>query len=433
VVKKRSYPADEKTRVVSLAKKKGPHAAASELGIPAGTVRTWLHLDKKKQSCLDKKSSSTDLPPPSPSPQGETKPASESPPSSKDRVAKSYTPSERARALEMAARLGMTATSRSTKISRFTLYDWRRRVRLAASGNASESPVSGPDEDLRRIREQRILAEWKKHPGLGPSQIRNQLRRQSVKASVHTVRRVMEENGYVLPKVKRDSTHDTRYEATRPNHLWHLDFFHRYVHKQEVFVLLIVDDYSRFIVGMSIWDAERGEAVLRTFEAAVNRYGRPETVMSDGGSAFHAWKGIARFTRFLEELGCDQLIAETPELNGKSEVLNANVQKELFNQEMFFDLNQTLRRLESWVSFYNLRRTHHALGGLLVPADRYFGRADEVLAQIEAGRSPDAVGEPLPVAERLLDLLKVTTHKGLVSVTLMGQQVWPPTRKIVQR
>ena len=426
MVKKRSYSPEERARVISLAKEKGPQAAANKFSMPAGTVRTWLHLDKKKGSCLDKEPSSTVIPAASASPQGETNPASKSPPSSKERVAKSYTPSERARALEMAARLGMTATSRSTGISRFTLYDWRRRVRLAASGKVSESPVSGPDEDLRRIREQRILAEWKKHPGLGPSQIRNQLRRQSVKASVHTVRRVMEENGYVLPKVRRDSTHDRTYESTRPNHLWHLDFFHRYVHKQEVFVLLIIDDYSRFIVGMSIWDAERGEAVLQTFEAAVNRYGRPETVMSDGGSSFYAWKGIARFTRFLEELGCDQIIAETPEVNGKIEVLNANVQKELFNQEMFFDLNQTLRRLESWVSFYNMRRTHHSLGGLLVPADRYFGRSDEVLAQIEAGRPPDAVGEPLPVAERLLDLLKVTTHKGLVSVTLMGQQVWPP-------
>jgi transposase InsO family protein len=325
----------------------------------------------------------------------------------------------------MAVRIGITGTSRSTGISRFTLYDWRRRVKLAASWKASESPVSGPDEDLRRIREQRILSEWKKHPGLGPSQIRNQLRRQTVKVSVHTVRRVMEENGYVLPKVRRDSTHNTRYEAIRPNHLWHLDFFHRYVHKQQVFVLLIIDDYSRFIVGWAIWDAERGEAVLRAFESAVNRYGRPETVMSDGGSAFHAWRGVGQFTRYLEELGVDQLIAETPEENGKVEVLNANVQKELFNQEMFFDLAQTLRRLDSWISFYNLRRTHHALGGLLVPADRYFGRVDEVLAQIEAGRPAEAVGEPLPVGERQLDILKVTTQKGFVSVTLMGQQIWP--------
>jgi transposase InsO family protein len=166
--------------------------------------------------------------------------------------------------------------------------------------------------------------------------------------------------------------------------------------------------------------------VLTTFEAAVARHGRPEMVMSDGGSAFYAWKGIARFTTFLEELGCDQMIAQRPQLNGKNEVLNANVQKELFSTEVFLDLGQLQRRLDAWVSFYNFRRTHHALGGLLVPADRYFGRSEEVLAQVEAGRSPEGVGEPISLAERALDLLKVTSERGEVSVTLMGQRVWPP-------
>ena len=148
--------------------------------------------------------------------------------------------------------------------------------------------------------------------------------------------------------------------------------------------------------------------------------------MSDGGSAFYAWKGISKFTNFITELEVDQIVVDVPEKNGKLEVLNANVQKELFNQVKFFNLVQTARRLESWISFYNYRRTHHALGGLLVPADRYFGRADEVLAQIEAGHTPDGVGEPIPVCERILDILRVTTHNGEVSVTLMGQQIWPP-------
>ena len=193
----------------------------------------------------------------------------------------------------------------------------------------------------------------------------------------------------------------------------------------KIFVLLIIDDYSRFIVGSFITDAERSQAVLDTFASAVCLYGRPETVMSDGGSAFYAWRGIGKFTKFVDELEIDQIVVNVPQHNGKIEVLNANIQKELFNQEKFFNLAQTARRLESWISFYNYRRTHHALGGLLVPADRYFGRANEVLAQIEAGYTPDGVGEPIPVAERILDILRVTTHNGDVSVTLMGQQIWP--------
>jgi hypothetical protein len=43
------------------------------------------------------------------------------------------------------------------------------------------------------------------------------------------------------------------------------------------------------------------------------------------------------------------------------------------------------RRLEAHLYWYSHARTHHALGGLLVPADRYYGRVAEVLARIEAG------------------------------------------------
>jgi hypothetical protein len=40
---------------------------------------------------------------------------------------------------------------------------------------------------------------------------------------VTTARRVMEDAGYRPPKVKREP-HDERFEAVRPNHLWHLDY-----------------------------------------------------------------------------------------------------------------------------------------------------------------------------------------------------------------
>jgi hypothetical protein len=150
--------------------------------------------------------------------------------------------------------------------------------------------------------------------------------------------------------------------------------------------------------------------------------------MSDGGSAFYAWRGISQFTGLLDELEVDQLIAKEPQTNGKLEVLNANIAKELFNQETFFDLGEAQRRLRAWIGFYNFRRTHTALGGLLVPADRYFGRADEVLAQIEAGRAPDGLGEPIPVGERQLDLFRIASRGGQVEIYLMGRRIEIPIK-----
>ena len=153
---------------------------------------------------------------------------------------------------------------------------------------------------------------------------------------------------------------------------------------------------------------------------------KPDKALSDGGSAFRSWQGLGRFTALLDELEIDQIIAQTPQNNGKLEVLNANIQKELFNQEKFFDLGETQRRFQAWIDFYNLRRTHQALGGLLVPADRYFGRAEEVLACIEAGKSPSGIGEPASVGERQLDLFRISSHRGQVEIHLLGHRILLP-------
>lgn len=77
-------------------------------------------------------------------------------------------------------------------------------------------------------------------------------RRKNIKTSVTTVRRVMEEAGYRPPKTKRRNAHDERYEAIRPNHMWHLDYVHRHIHRASTFSLILIDDHSRYVVGHGI-------------------------------------------------------------------------------------------------------------------------------------------------------------------------------------
>jgi putative transposase len=340
----------------------------------------------------------------------------------KTRVAKLYTPSQKATVLEDAAKDGVTAAAEKHGVSRFSIYGWQHKVARAAAGEGA-SPTSGPaPTEIEAQRDKEILDEWHRHPGLGPSQIRNQLRRKSVKVSVNTVRRVMEDAGYRPPKVER-KPHDQRYEATRPNHLWHLDFVQRNIHKANTFTLILIDDFSRYVVGHGVDDgAERADFVIAAFEEAVTRHGRPEMVMHDKGAAFWSWNGVSRFTALLTELGIDQIPAEHKEWNGKVEVFNANLHKELFDAHRFYDLGEMRRRLATHLHWYNHARTHHALGGLLVPADRYYGRVDEVLARIEAGAGRD-VNDLLDLRERCLDLFKVVSKGGVAEVWLLGQRL----------
>ncbi len=96
--------------------------------------------------------------------------------------------------------------------------------------------------------------------------------------------------------------------------MYHLDFYHFYVHKQKQCILFIEDDNSRFITGWTLVSSERADPVVECFERAVQRYGRPEGAMSDRGSAFHSWRGLFRFESLLEELEFTS--------SGKKETLN---------------------------------------------------------------------------------------------------------------
>jgi transposase InsO family protein len=234
----------------------------------------------------------------------------------------------------------------------------------------------------------------------------------------------MEDAGYRPPIVVRQK-HDRRYEAVRPNHLWHLDFVQRYIGPASTFTLILIDDCSRYVVGHGVDDAERADMVINTFEEATMRHGRPERVMHDKGSAFWSWKGISRFTALLTEMGIDAIAAEHKEWNGKVEVFNANLHKELFDKYRFHDVAEMRRRLDSHMHWYNHARTHHALGGLLVPADRYYGRAAEVLARIEAGAGRE-LGDGVELRDRCLELFKVISRGGTPEVWLLGQKLLGP-------
>lgn len=414
---RRSYTTKQREAALASVEAIGLTPAAEEHGIPVKTIWNWAR--RNGTSTARRTPGNGSRPDETTTPESSVEPARGS-------TQRRYTPSEKATILEHAQAHGPTAASKEFGVSRYSVYEWRRQESKAGKGEGP-SPTSGPaPQTITEQRDQEILAEWHKHPGLGPSQVRNQLRRRGVKVAVQTVRRVMEEEGYRPPKVK-SRPHDQRFEAVRPNHLWHLDFVQRYVNRASTFTLILLDDCSRFVVGHGVDDAERADLVLETFEQAVERHGRPEKVMHDKGAAFWSWRGVSRFTALLAELGVDQIVCEHKEWNGKVEAFNGNLHTELFDVVRFYDVGDMRRRLATHLDFYNHRRTHHALGGLLVPADRYYGRHEQVLARIEAGVPADAAHDALDLLARPLELFKVTSTGGVPEVWLMGQRLLAST------
>ncbi len=343
-----------------------------------------------------------------------------------------YSPAKKAEILRDALETDVEQAAEKHGCSKWSIYDWRRKEKrdaksqpapfAAESASPPELDAPVPNDSTQAERQRLILQIWRQQPGLGPSQIRNQLKRKGFKAPVNTVRAIMEEHGYVQPRIRRKE-HTGRYEAIRPLQLYHLDFCHFHVHRQKQCLLLILDDYSRFIPGWTLLKSEHAAGVLDAFEQTVNRYGRPEAVMSDRGGAFHSWNGLSRFERQLEEYGIDHYLAKEPQVNGKAEALMATVQKELIRQVEFTDLADAQRQIRRWVQFYNYRRTHHGLGGLLVPADRFHGWVRETLKRIEQGHGAD-FQDLLSPEQRGLELFKVVSVAGQPAIYLMGKKVF---------
>lgn len=339
---------------------------------------------------------------------------------------KRYSPKMRAEILAYAERESMEDAEEKYGVSSTSIERWCRAEER--EGTAPCTLTAGPSAmpkkaDCEAERCAKILAVWKEHPGFGPSQVRNTLRRkEGLKASVTTVREVMLENGYVPPRPRRKEQRG-RYEAARPRELYHLDFVHFYVHKQKQCLLFLQDDFSRFIVDWTLVPAEAADPVITCFERAVEKHGKPEAVMSDRGSAFHSWRGLSRFQKLLEEYEINFVLAVEPQTNGKIEALNAAFAKEVLAQYELADLTDAARAVGKWVDMFNHQRTHHGLGGLLVPADRFYGLAERTLKLIEQGQGGHALDIVSP-DDRGLELFRVVSHGGSPEVYLMGKKIF---------
>jgi len=342
-----------------------------------------------------------------------------------------YGVAEKQEILDDASKLGVAAAAVKHAVSRWSVYEWRRRQKGAKSKHAAQAALaawsSQPRRSPNKLAEDRyhLIAEtWLANQALGPRQIRNQLRRtHALRVGTSTVRRVLEEHGYVPPKIKVERRPARRYEAVRPNQQWHLDFIQFYVHKVRVYLLLVEDDYSRFLVGHALCEGERAQLVCEAVEQAIGRHGKPEVMVVDGGSGFFSWRGQSQLERMCSDYGIDFVKAQKLGGNSKLEALNANVRKELLSRVEFGDLTDAATRTAVWVRGYNLERVHEGLGGLLVPADRYFGRADDVLAAIERG---EPVGAYAAIAGRALDLFRVKSVGGKPELWFLGERIWPP-------
>lgn len=330
--------------------------------------------------------------------------------------------------LKSAAKIGVKQAADLAGAHYTTVYQWRNQLEILGERAFLDYQPSYPGRGIKEInpeQEKAIFTAWKNDPGFGPGQIRNQLRRQGITISIRTVRSIMQVNGYQAAGKKNKPRKVERFEARRPLELVQMDILEFFINKLKVYLILMLDDYSRFILGCRLLDQSSVDAVIELVTAAIDRYGKMEEILTDRGFVFYSWRGINRFERYLQNERIDHTHARPhhPQTLGKVEACNRRIKHELLSQQHFSNLHEAQSGFESWIEKYNYKRPHQGIGGLLTPAERFNGQSEQILSAID--NSIDITGENCFTSsglERSIINL-VFNPEGKITLYLLGQPI----------
>lgn len=223
------------------------------------------------------------------------------------------------------------------------------------------------------------------------------LRFRGTKVSTGSIRKTLKAEGLPpVPKVlkKRRSIDKIRYfERAKPGQMWQTDItsFVLTRHSQRVYLVVFMDDYSRYIVSWRLAMRATSSYVIETLLEGVQRFGKPEEVLTDQGPQYHSWRGKSEFDKILKREGIEHVLARShhPQTVGKCERFWATVANEFWERAKPQELNDARERLGHFIAHYNHFRPHQGMGiphgkvRGLVPADRLFGSESAVRKALE--------------------------------------------------
>lgn len=192
------------------------------------------------------------------------------------------------------------------KVSRMTVYRVIERWLEEGEQGLTDRPAGRPKgvrkvdlatmDAIRRMQENPELGAFRIHAAL-------EQKKRGIEVGLRTVGRIMavHRNLYGLGKPKR-SPHQKKkmpFRAHKRHEIWTSDV--RYIDHNlppaelegNAYVISILENYSRAILASAVSRNQDTTAFLRVLHAAVERYGSPERLVTDGGGIFKATQSNA--------------------------------------------------------------------------------------------------------------------------------------------
>jgi transposase InsO family protein len=255
-------------------------------------------------------------------------------------------------------------------------YAWTDRI-----GEENHHNGATPKETwLLEWEKKTILAYARKHPGIGYRLMTYEMMDLDIVAvSPASTYRVLYAAG-LMNKWNQSGTSrkgDGFDQPTAIHQHWHIDI--KYVRLDGMFLYLIsiIDGYSRYIVHHELRLSMMEYDVEITVQRALELFpGYHPRIISDNGSQF-----ISKdFAKFLISVGLQHVRTSVayPQSNGKIERYHRTISEECLRKSSLIDIEDARKQIADFIHYYNTKRLHSSLY-YVTPEDVLCNRQEEIL------------------------------------------------------
>jgi len=252
-------------------------------------------------------------------------------------------------------------------VSRSGFYSWRRR------------PESARARENRRLLVEIRTIHVGRQQVYGSPRVHAELRAQGWRCGVHRIARVMRRNG-IRSKVRRQfrvTTHSQhrrpvapnllqrQFTAAKPNQTWAADISYIRTGEGWLYFAVVVDLYSRMIVGWSLQDRLSAGLAMDALQMALSRRCPPRDLIhhSDRGTQYAS----KEYAELLVRHGIRPSMSRAGDCwdNAPVESLFGTVKSELVHNSRYKTRQEARAALFEYIEvFYNRRRRHSSLGNV---------------------------------------------------------------------
>lgn len=262
---------------------------------------------------------------------------------------------------------------RMLKVSRAGFYDWHARAPSVRSMEDARltgiirTSFMASDSTYGAVRVARDLKDWGEH--CGKRRTARLMRLALLRARPKRRRRPTDEGlrpeHSIAPNIL-----DRQFEAVGPNRKWVADFTYLWTAEGWLYVAVVLDLFSRKVVGWSMNANMSAQLVIDALMMAIWRRGRPIELLhhSDQGSQYTS----EDFQRLLadQDITCSMSKKGDCWDNAAIESFFSTLKRERLNRRQYASRDEARAEVFDYIErFYNPRRRHSTLG--LVSPDAF--------------------------------------------------------------